>query len=157
VARTDPTESGGLFVRRSTGVRGVRYRRKPVTKGKRRRRADATVAFALLALELILCLSLFGPQPYFWFWFGSQVEYWTGSVSFGILTIMIGSLSTLMLTVAAGKRVDNAWKLVRRAAGHDQRSGALEPIFAVSVGVAVVVFTFWFLIVQGPGPTISPQ
>ena len=69
---------------------------------------------------------------------------------------MLGCLASLMLTMAAAKRVDHAWKLVRRAAGHRQDRGALERIFAVSVGVAVVVFTVWFLLIEGPGPSLAP-
>lgn len=157
MASTDPTESGGLFVRRPSEVRGVRYRGTPQRKGEGRRNADRGVAYGLLALELVLCLSLFGPQPYFWFWFGSQVQYWTDSVSAGIATIMAGTLASLLITVALGKRVDNAWKLVRRAAGYKQERGALEIIFAISVGIAVVVFGFWFFIIVGPGPSIAPQ
>lgn len=157
MARRDPTESGGLFVRRSREGGPVRYREQPTVGGAVRRRADRGVAAALLALETLLCLSLFGPQPYFWFWFGSQVQYWTDSVSAGIGTILIGSLASLMVTVAVAKRVDEAWKLVRRAGGFEQERGALERIFAVCVGVAVIVFTFWFLIIEGPAPTIAPS
>ena len=69
---------------------------------------------------------------------------------------MLGCLASLMITMAAGKRVDHAWKLVRRAAGHRQERGALERIFATSVAVVAVLFTFWFLIIQGPGPTLAP-
>jgi len=157
VARNDPTESGGLFVRRRSEARGVRLRGEPRRGGRGRRRADEAVAAGLLALEGLLCLSLFGPQPLFWFWFGSQVQYWTGSVSAGVGTILIGTLASLMVTVAAAKRIDDAWKIVRRAAGHDQQRGALEAIFAVAVAVAVVVFTFWFLVIQGPGPSVAPS
>lgn len=155
--RRDPTDSGGLFVRRSREGGPIRYRGEPVTAGAARQRADRAVAAGLLTLETLLCLSLFGPQPYFWFWFGSQVQYWTGSVSAGIGTILIGSLASLLVTVAVAKRLDEGWKLVRRAAGYDQERGALERIFAVTVGVAVVAFTFWFLVIQGPGPSIAPS
>ena len=62
-----------------------------------------------------------------------------------------------MLTIALAKRVDHAWKLVRRAAGHRQERGALERIFAISVAVAFVIFTVWFLVVQGPGPSLAPS
>ena len=123
---------------------------------ERRRVADNLLAHALLAVELVLCLSLFGPQPLGWFWLGSQVEYVTGYVTVGITTIMLGCLASLMLTMAGAKRVDHAWKLVRRAAGHRQERGALERIFAASVAVAVVVFMAWFMIIEGPGPSLAP-
>ena len=156
MAHNDPIDSGGLFRRRSHDVRGVRYRRAPKRGGAARRRADGMAATGILALEVLLCLSLFGPQPYFWFWFGSQVQYWTDSVGAGITTIMAGTLSSLMLTVALGKRLDNWWKLVRRASGHDQVRGALEIVFAVCAAIALVVFTFWFLVIEGPGPSVAP-
>jgi hypothetical protein len=157
VARNDPTESGGLFVRRPSEVREVKYRGAPQRKGEARKTADRAIAYGLLTLETLLCLSLFGPQPFFWFWFGSQVQYWTDSVSAGIATIMVGTLASLLTTVALAKRVDNGWKLVRRAAGYKQERGALEVIFAISVGVALVIFMFWFFIIEGPGPSIAPR
>jgi hypothetical protein len=158
MAFQDPTESGGLFIRRNAeGGRGLRYRGRPQRGGERRQRMDRAIAWGLLTIEALLCLSLFGPQPLFWFWFGSQMEYWTGSVMVGIVTILVGTLTSLMLTVSLAKRVDDAWKLVRRAAGHDQQRGALEVIFAVSVGVALVIFMAWFLIIEGPGPSVAPS
>jgi uncharacterized membrane protein YbhN (UPF0104 family) len=155
VASNDPTDTGGLFIGRRPGTGPVRYRDVEPTS-ERRRRADELLAHGLLAVELLLCLSLFGPQPLGWLWVGSQVDYLTGYVTAGITTVMLGCLASLMLTMAAAKRVDHAWKLVRRAAGYRQERGALERIFASSVAVAVVVFTFWFLIVQGPGPSFAP-
>ena len=124
---------------------------------QRRRRWDALLAHGLLAVELLLCLTLFGPQPLAWFWIGSQVDYQTGYVTAGIATIMLGCLASLLLTMTLAKRVDHAWKLVRRAAGHRQERGALERIFAISVAVAFVIFTVWFLVVQGPGPSLAPS
>jgi hypothetical protein len=122
----------------------------------RRRIADNLLAHLLLAVELVLCLSLFGPQPLGWLWVGSQVDYLTGYVTVGIATIMLGCLASLLLTMALAKRVDHAWKLVRRAAGHRQERGALERIFVASVGVALLLFAVWFLIVEGPGPSLAP-
>ena len=66
-------------------------------------------------------------------------------------------LATLMITLALARRVDHAWKLVRRAAGHEQKRGALERIFVVSAGIAAIGFVFWFLIIAGPGPEIAPN
>jgi hypothetical protein len=78
-------------------------------------------------------------------------------VTAGIGTIMLGCLASLMLTMALAKRVDHAWKLVRRAAGNRQERGALERIFASSVGVALVLFAIWFFVIQGPGPSLAPS
>jgi hypothetical protein len=155
LASNDPTDTGGLFIGRRPGTAPVRYRAVEPTS-ERRRRLDSLFAHGLLAIELVLCLSLFGPQPLAWFWIGSQVQYLTGYVTAGIGTIMIGCLASLMLTMALAKRVDHAWKLVRRAAGHRQERGALERIFAASVGVALFLFTIWFFVIQGPGPTLAP-
>jgi hypothetical protein len=156
LASNDPTDTGGLFIGRRPGTAPVRYREvEPASK--RRRRWDGLLAHGLLALELLLCLTLFGPQPLAWFWVGSQVDYQTGYVTAGIAVIMLGCLASLLLTMALAKRVDHAWKLVRRAAGHRQERGALERIFAISVAVAVVIFTIWFLVIQGPGPSLAPN
>jgi hypothetical protein len=156
LASNDPTDTGGLFIGRRPGTGPVRYR-EVEPSSPRRRRADKLLAHALLAVELTLCLSLFGPQPLAWLWIGSQVDYQTGYVTAGIGTIMLGCLASLMLTMAAAKRVDHAWKLVRRAAGHHQERGALERIFAMSVALALLAFLIWFLIVEGPGPSLAPS
>jgi uncharacterized membrane protein YbhN (UPF0104 family) len=155
MASNDPTDTGGLFIGRRPGTAPVRYRN-PGPSSEVRRRMDGWLAHGLLAVELALCLSLFGPQPLAWLWIGSQVDYQTGYVTAGIATIMVGCLASLLLTMAAAKRVDHAWKLVRRAAGHRQDRGALERIFASCVGIALVAFAIWFLIIQGPGPSIAP-
>ena len=157
MASNDPTDTGGLFIGRRPGTAPVRYGGAAVEPGERRKRADRGLAALLLAVELVLCLSLFGPQPLAWMWVGSQVEYLTGFVTAGISTIMIGCLASLFLTMALGKRVDHAWKLVRRAAGYRQERGALERIFAASAAIALVVFTFWFFVIAGPGPSLAPQ
>ena len=156
MASNDPTDTGGLFIGRRPGTAPVRYPEVEPTS-QRRRRWDGLLAHGLLAVELLLCLTLFGPQPLAWFWVGSQVDYQTGYVTAGIATIMLGCLASLLLTMALAKRVDHAWKLVRRAAGHRQERGALERIFAISVAVAFVIFTIWFLVIQGPGPSLAPN
>jgi hypothetical protein len=157
MASNDPTDTGGLFIGRRPGTAPIRWRDDVKPSSERRRRADGVLAGCLLTGEILLCLSLLGPQPAGWLWVGSQVDYLTGYVTAGIATAMLGCLASLLLTMAAAKRVDHAWKLVRRAAGHRQERGALERIFAMSVAVAVVAFAFWFLIIQGPGPTFAPN
>ena len=146
-----------MFIGRRPGTAPVRMREGSVRMAPGRQRLDRVLACGLLAVEVVMCLSLFGPQPLLWFWVGSQVQYLTGFVTAGIGTIMLGTLASLMLTMAAAKRVDGVWKLVRRAGGHKQEAGALERIFAISVGVAVVAFCIWFLVIEGPGPSLGPR
>ena len=154
--RNDPTDTGGLFIGRRPGTAPLRYRGTPAQGSPARQRLDRLMAAGLLAIETLLCLSLLGPQPAFWMWLGSHVEYWTGYVTAGISTIMAGCLASLFLTMVVAKRVDHAWKLVRRAGGHRQESGALERIFAISVAIAVVAFLIWFLVLSGPGSNVFP-
>jgi hypothetical protein len=156
VAGNDPTDTGGLFIGRRPGTAPVRFRDAPVTAGPGRQRVDRLLAAGILVLETLLCLSLFGPQPLGWLWVGSQVEYLTGAVTAGISTVMLGCLASLMLTMVLAKRLDHAWRLVRRAGGHRQEHGALEIIFAVSVGIALVAFGIWFFLIEGPGPSLAP-
>jgi hypothetical protein len=150
--RNDPTDTGGLFIGRRPGTGPLRYRGAPERGGPRRRRADGALAAAVLALEALACLTLWGPQPVAWLWVGSQINYQTGSVSFGIAAAFAGMVATLMLTLAACSRLDRVWRILRRAAGHDQQDGALVRIFATTAVVAGLAFAFWFLVIAGPSP-----
>ncbi len=157
MASNDPTDTGGLFIGRRPGTAPLRYRGTPAQGGVARRGVDKLLSALLLCLEGVLCLSLWGPQPIGWMWVGSQVNYASGSVFLGIITAFFGMICTLFVTVALARRVDHAWKLVRRAAGYEQKRGALERIFIITAGIAVVGFTFWFLIIAGPGPELAPS
>jgi hypothetical protein len=157
MARNDPTDTGGLFIGRRPGTGPLKYRGAPERGGPSRRRADAAMAAAVLALEVLLCLSLWGPQPIAWLWVGSQVDYRTDSVTFGISVAFAGMIATLMLTLAICARLDRAWRILRRAAGHEQREGMLARIFAVTAVVAGLAFLVWFIVLEGPAPSLAPQ
>jgi hypothetical protein len=73
----------------------------------------------------------------------------------GIAVAFFGILASLFVTLSLCTRLDRAWRIVRRAAGHDQREGVLARIFGGSAVIALVVFGFWFLIIKGPAPTLS--
>jgi hypothetical protein len=157
MASNDPTDTGGLFVGRRPGTGPLRYRGTPVRAGAARRSAVRLLAFALLLIETLLCVSLWGPQPLGWLWVGSQVDYQMNSVSAGIVTAFAGMMLTLFITLALAKRVDHAWRLVRRAAGYEQQEGALNKIFVISLMIAGSAFLFWFFIIVGPGPEVAPR
>jgi len=151
MASNDPTDTGGLFVGRRPGTAPLKYRAQPVTAGPRRRTADKLLSALILTIETLLCLTLWGPQPAGWLWVGSQVDYKTDSVALGIVVAFAGMLTTLFLTLSVAKRFDHAWKLVRRAAGFEQKKGALEWIFVISLAIAGTAFMIWFFIIEGPG------
>ena len=154
--RNDPSDTGGLFVGRRPGTRPIRYRDTPVRKGTARQRLDDWIARGLLVVEVFLCLTLWGPQPVGWLWVGGHVKGWTGSVEAAITVSFAGMLLTLFVTLVIVKRLDHAWRLVRRAAGHPQTAGVVERVFVVSAGVALILFSFWFLVIAGPGPQLAP-
>jgi hypothetical protein len=156
MASNDPTDTGGLFIGRRPGTAPIRFKPRPPEGTEARRRFDNVLAGLLLVIEVLLCLSLLGPQPYGWMWVGSQVQYLTGFVTAGITTIMAGCLFSLLVTLMLAKRVDHAWKLVRRAGGHHQERGALERMFALSVALAAIIFAFWFVVIHGPGSSVFP-
>jgi hypothetical protein len=149
--RSDPSDTGGLFVGRRPGTAPTRFRELPERGGNLRQRFDGSIAGALLAAMILLSLLCWGPIPLACLWIGSQVDYLSGSVSFGILVSFIGLFALLFGTLAILRRLDQAWILVRRAAGHDQRTGILGRIFATTAAICAVVFAFWFLVINGPG------
>jgi hypothetical protein len=153
--RTDPSDNGGLFVGRRPGTAPVRFRSLPERGSEGRQRVDGSLAGVMLAGITLLCLLCWGPIPIACLWLGSQANYLTGSVSLGILVSFAGLFGLLFGALSLMKRLDNAWILVRRAAGHDQRTGALGRIFAATAIVFTLGFAVWFLVIHGPGNLIE--
>jgi hypothetical protein len=155
--RTDPTDTGGLFVGRRPGTAPVSYRALPERGGPARQRFDAGLAALLLISIAVVNLSFWGPLPVAWLWVGSQVDYQSGSVSLGILVAFVGLMFTLLGGLIVMRRLDQAWILVRRAAGHDQRSGTLSLIFVLTAAIGGTVFTVWLVLFAGLAPTLAPR
>jgi hypothetical protein len=152
--RTDPTDNGGLFVGRRPGTAPVHFRSLPERGGDVRQRVDGSLASLMLAAMTLLCLLCWGPIPIACLWLGSQANYITGSVSLGILVSFAALFALLFGALSLMKRVDNAWILVRRAAGVDQRSGVLGRVFAITAVVCALGFLLWFVVIHGPGTSL---
>jgi hypothetical protein len=152
--RSDPSDNGGLFVGRRPGTAPVRFRKLPERGGELRQRVDGSVASLMFAAITLMCLLCWGPIPIACLWIGSQADYLSGSVSLGILTSFIALFALLFGALALMRRLDEAWILVRRAAGHDQRTGVLGRIFAATAVVCALGFALWFLVIHGPGTTL---
>src|SRR4051812_12042400 len=117
MASNDPTDTGGLFIGRRPGTRPVRFRDVPADVVERRKRRDRTLAALILIVMTLICLTIWGPQPALALWLGSHVQYWTGSVTAAIVSAFVVMLITLFGTLMIARRLDHAWKLVRRAGG----------------------------------------
>jgi len=154
--RTDPTDTGGLFVGRRPGTAPVRFKAIPQRGSDARQRVDSSLAWLLLAAMVLLSLLCWGPIPIACLWIGSEVDYLTGSVFYGIIIAFLALFPMLFGTLAILRRLDNAWILVRRAAGHDQRNGVMGRVFATTAIVCAVAFAFWFLVIHGPGSLSQP-
>lgn len=153
--RSDPSENGGLFVGRRPGTAPVHFRKLPQRGDERRQRVDSSLSGVLLGGIIFLSLLCWGPIPLACLWLGSQANYLSGSVSLGILVSFIALFSLLFGTLSLLRRMDHAWILVRRAAGHDQRAGALGRVFAVTAAVCALLFVLWFVVIHGPGASLA--
>jgi hypothetical protein len=149
--RSDPSDNGGLFVGRRPGTAPVRYRALPERGSAKRQRIDGSFAGTLVAAMIFLSLLCWGPIPLACLWVGSQVDYLSGSVGIGILVSFVALFVLLFGSLALLKRLDQAWILVRRAAGHDQRTGVMGRIFGITAAVCGLAFAFWFVVIHGPG------
>src|SRR5689334_15496378 len=120
--KTDPTDTGGLFVGRRPGTRPVKYRDIPEIEEARRGR-DRRKAAAILVLMTLIGVSFWGPIPAACLWVGGQVQGAVDNIGVSITVSFALLLTILFLGLAAMKRLDHRWILVRRAAGYDQREG----------------------------------
>lgn len=152
--RTDPTDNGGLFIGRRPGTAPTKYRALPERGTPARQRIDRWLAHGLLALEVVITLLYWGPIPAGSLWIAARVQYWTDNVGLAILVAFAVMLTVLFGGLMVLKRIDRAWILVRRAAGIDQRSGAMGRIFAITAVICAVIFSFWFIVINGPGSSV---
>ena len=154
--RSDPSDNGGLFVGRRPGTAPVRFRKLPERGSEKRQRLDGSIANAMVAAMIVLSLLCWGPIPLACLWIGSEINYLTGSVFVGILVAFFALFPLLFGVLSILTRLDRAWILVRRAAGHDQRTGAMGRIFGFTAALCTIAFIFWFLVIHGPGSSVVP-
>jgi hypothetical protein len=148
--RTDPTDNGGLFIGRRPGTAPPRYRAVPVPSVGVRRAFDKVFAASLLIVMTLLSVSFWGPIPAAWLWIGAQVKHHTDAGGLAITVSALGMLLTLLAGLVLLKRLDQFWILVRRAAGHDQRTGMIGTVFAVAAVIGIALFVLWVLFIAGP-------
>lgn len=65
------------------------------------------------------------------------------------------AVSGIFLALRGLRVLDQAWILVRRAAGVDQRSGVLGRIFLGTTIVVLPIFAYWLIFIGGLRPTFG--
>jgi hypothetical protein len=156
VPRNDPADNGGLFIGRRPGSAPLKYRTTPERLGTRRQRIDGALAGVVLLALVLVAGSCWGPQPLAWLWIASQVSVTTGLFT-GIAVAFFGLLASVMATLWIAVRLDGLWRILRRAAGHDQKEGVLGTIFMWTAIIFGGAFMFWLIIIQGPGSSVLPK
>jgi len=154
--RTDPSDTGGLFIGRRPGTAPIHFRTLPKMGSELRQRVDSSAARALFGSMIALSLLCWGPIPLACLWIGSEVDYLSSSVFLGFIVALLALFPLLLGALLVLLQLDHAWILVRRAAGHDQRTGAMVRIFGYTAAVCGIAFTFWFVVIHGPGSMITP-
>ena len=149
--RTDPADTGGLFVGRRPGTAPTHFRVPPKFGSPTRQRVDGYLADLLVWAIAALCLVCWGPIPLACLWIGSEADYLSGSLFLGMVVAFLSLFPLLFGTLWLLRHLDNAWILVRRAAGRDQRKGVLSRVFALTAIIVGVPFLLWLLVIHGPG------
>jgi hypothetical protein len=153
---SDPSDNGGLFVGRRPGTAPVHYRTLPQRGSTARQRIDRRLADVMLTAMTTLSLCCWGPIPLACLWLGAQVNYLSGSISLGILASFVGLFVGLFGALKVMRNLDEAWILVRRAAGFDQRGGVLGRVFAITAAICAAAFGIWFVLFNGTGSMVTP-
>jgi hypothetical protein len=154
--RSDPSDTGGLFIGRRPGTAPVRFRGLPQRGDGLRQAFDGSLAGVLVCAMTAVSLLCWGPIPLACLWIGSQADYFSGSVFIGFVVAFLALFPLLFIALSILAELDHAWVLVRRAAGHDQRTGAMVRIFGYTAVVCATTFVFWFLVIHGPGSSVIP-
>jgi len=116
-----------------------------------RQRVDGYLADLLIWAIAALCLFCWGPIPLACLWIGSEADYLSGSLFLGMVVAFLSLFPLLFGTLLLLRHLDNAWILVRRAAGRDQRTGVLSRVFALTAVIVGAPFLVWLLVIHGPG------
>jgi heme/copper-type cytochrome/quinol oxidase subunit 2 len=112
----------------------------------------------LLLMMLGTGLVLWIGVPLGWLYIGSQVQSKTSSLGTALLVMMVGVVVSIVAIVFALGWLNRKHAELREARGLESHGQtALEAVMTVSVVIAVVVFTVWFFLIEGPGPSLAPR
>jgi hypothetical protein len=107
---------------------------------------------ALVLLMLAGCLLLWVGVPLGWLWIGSQIQA-SASLGTAMLATMAGFVATTVVLVYVLSWLNRRHAALREARDRPSgRYGILEPMLALSAGIAVAGFAIWFFGFSGASP-----
>jgi hypothetical protein len=110
------------------------------------------VSGALVLLMLAGCLLLWIGVPLGWLWIGSQIQA-SASLGTALLATMAGFVATTVLLVLALSWLNRKHAVLRAQRDLPTgRYGVLEPMLALSAGIAATGFAIWFFGFSGASP-----
>ena len=112
------------------------------------RRRAGFASFLVLVVEGLGTLLMWVPIPFAWFWIGARVYDATHSIMADGIVVLGGFFVSVVVVLKALTRIDAVWVKLRRRAGHDQRTGALNQVVVASATFGVVGFWVWFHIIE---------
>lgn len=86
---------------------------------------------------------------------GSQVQGWTDSLGMALIAAGVTAVAVVLLLGLVLANLDHRHARLREARGLDPSVGALEPVLVIGSGIAMAAFGFWFIILQGPSPSLG--
>ncbi len=86
---------------------------------------------------------------------GSQVQAWTDSLGMALIAAGVTAVAVVLVLGLVLANLDHRHARLREARGLDPNVGALEPVLVIGSGIALAAFGFWFIILQGPSPSLG--
>lgn len=114
------------------------------------------LAAGILAVMIFVNLLFWGPIPVGWLWIVSHIPFLADRIFFALFVAFVGILMSLMLALVALKQLDHLWILARRAAGVDQREGAIGRVFAYTAMIGATLFAGWMILGGGLADSLNP-
>jgi hypothetical protein len=112
--------------------------------------ADALLTVAIMVIgSLVLWLG----TPLLWLWIGSQIDGSTDSIGLSLLVMGVGVLVTVLVVAKMLSRLSQVHRSIAITRGlEDPGHRVLESVMIVTAGIAIVVFSVWFLLFAGASP-----
>lgn len=112
-------------------------------------RSTANMA-VITGMMFVASVTMWLGVPLLWLYIGSLLQSETDSLGLAVIVAMIGVAGSMVLVVRALITLNHAYHtLHERAEGKPPARSPLEPMLVFSVGLAIAVFGFWFVILGG--------